>query len=393
MASKPHLRDQFLFGLNYAALFSGAAIVLALFPVWLKGEGFSENEVGLILGAAFWLKVIIGPLFSSLADITGRRKLWLAVLAIGYFFVVLSLHQVTGFWPVALLWALGGAMFTTQIPISDSISVLAVRQRALDYGSARLWGSLSFIVVSLLAGWYVQGGENSLILELLTWCTGLAVLAVLFLPDLRSNRSKGSKASFWEAFRIPEFRTFVWIAASIQASHAALYGFASLHWQAAGLSESQIALLWAEGVVIEVLVFAFGRRLLIKLDIIGLLSLAILGGTLRWFVMGLTTDLVWLIAIQSLHACTYAATHLAVVTFITRRIPDHLGASAQGLYDVMAMGIIFGGAMWISGELYGALQGKTFWVMGAMTVFSGFMLLLNMRKIREGSAAPSRAAD
>ena len=38
----------------------------------------------------------------------------------------------------------------------------------------------------------------------------------------------------------------------LQASHAVLNGFSTLHWRAAGSSESMIGVLWAEGVVAEI---------------------------------------------------------------------------------------------------------------------------------------------
>ena len=381
--------DQFLFGLHYAALFSGVGIVLPHFPNWLTGKGFSEDQVGLVLGGAFLLKVIIGPMFSTFADMSGSRKSWLFLLAGGYFLSVLALHAFDGFWAVLLLWSFGGALATTQIPISDSISVLAVRQRALDYGPARLWGSISFIVVSVVAGWYLEGRDIGEILNLLTIFTGLAVVVVLFLPNLKTAGNGKSSKSLWETFKISDFRTFILIAALVQASHAALYGFATIHWIEAGLSETQIGLLWAEGVIIEVLVFAYGRKLLIKLDIAGLIGLAVIGGLIRWLVMGLTTDLYALALIQMLHACTFAATHLAVVTYISRCIPDRLSASAQGLYDVLAMGIIFAGAMWVSGWLYAEAGGKTFWIMGAMVALAGILLLANLTRIRNSSCAPA----
>ena len=44
--------------------------------------------------------------------------------------------------------------------------------------------------------------------------------------------------------------------ACTQASHGALYAFGSIHWRDLGFSSATIGLLWAVGVVAEILVFA-----------------------------------------------------------------------------------------------------------------------------------------
>ena len=42
------------------------------------------------------------------------------------------------------------------------------------------------------------------------------------------------------------FVIFLIAVGLVQASHAAYYGFATIHWRAAGLSDAVIGALWAE---------------------------------------------------------------------------------------------------------------------------------------------------
>ena len=375
-------RTQYIFGLHYAALFSGVGIVLPHFPRWLEGQGLTAIQLSMILAIGFVGKIIVGPIFSVFADRTGSRKIWLLILCIGYFIAVLSLNWIAGFILIFLIWGIGGSLATTQIPMSDSISVLAVKDRGLDYGLARLWGSMSFIMVSLAAGWYLEGKHLDVIIQLLAICAGFAVVVTFLLPDLRTDKSDKGRLSLLDAFRIEDFRKFLLIAGLIQASHAALYVFASVHWEKAGYGAQEISILWAESVVIEVLVFAFGRKLLMRLGILGLLSLSVAGGIVRWLVMGLTTDYSMLLAIQTLHAFTFATTHLAVVSYIAQHIPNKLSASAQGLYDMLSNGLIFGVAMILAGLIYDEYQGMTFWLMASMVAVSGVMLIMNRHRFR-----------
>ncbi len=387
MKSKLINTPQFIFALQYAALFSGMGIVLPYFPRWLEGQGMTSQQVGLILAAALVGKVIIGPFFSAIADISGLRKKWLIILSGGYFLSVMGLHAATGFWMILAIWSLGGSLSTTQIPLTDSISVLAVKQSGLIYGNARLWGSISFIMVSVSAGWYMDGKAIDTIIVLLSILTGLAFCVTCLLPNLRAISNSKTKVVLWQAYKLPDFKVVLITVALLQASHAALYGFASIHWKAAGLSEFQIGILWAEGVCFEVLIFAFGNRLLNYLDVSGLLLLAVLGGLIRWTVMGTTTDFDYLLVMQLLHALTFATTHLAMVSYITRRVPDHLNASAQGLYDTLAMGILFAFAMWLTGFTFAAFSGKAFWLMAGFSGLSGVLLVMNWGRFRTAGSS------
>ena len=46
-----------------------------------------------------------------------------------------------------------------------------------------------------------------------------------------------------------------------QGAHAAYYGFSALYWEKAGYDTATIGYLWSLGVVAEVVVFMFSRRL------------------------------------------------------------------------------------------------------------------------------------
>jgi hypothetical protein len=63
-------------------------------------------------------------------------------------------------------------------------------------------------------------------------------------------------------------------SALIQGAHAAYYGFAPLFWRSQGFSDSTIGLLIAEGIIAEVALFAWGRRLVERLGPAGLTACA-----------------------------------------------------------------------------------------------------------------------
>jgi PPP family 3-phenylpropionic acid transporter len=86
--------------LFYAGVFFFVGIQLPFWPVWLAGRGLSVSEIGVVLAAALWVKVIVNPLAGLLADRTGRRRgvmILLAATNLAGFLLFVPTH---GLWPL-----------------------------------------------------------------------------------------------------------------------------------------------------------------------------------------------------------------------------------------------------------------------------------------------------
>jgi PPP family 3-phenylpropionic acid transporter len=166
--------------------------------------------------------------------------------------------------------------------------------------------------------------------------------------------------------RLPAFRLLLLLSALIQGSHALYYGFGSIHWAAAGHSATVIGLLWAEGVVAEVALFLWGRRLADRLGPVGLSLLAAGAGALRWAVTAESAALPALAAAQLLHAATFGAQHLAAMRVLMQVVPPPMAATAQTLHASLGVGLASGALMLASGPLYAALGGAAFWAMAGL---------------------------
>jgi PPP family 3-phenylpropionic acid transporter len=162
--------------------------------------------------------------------------------------------------------------------------------------------------------------------------------------------------------------SFVLAAGLIQASHVVYYGFATLHWRAAGHGEAVIGWLWAEGVIAEILLFAWAGAVLRRLPPLQLLALA--GGlsVLRWAATALSTDLAILIPTQALHAASFGAVHLATMHHLREHAPQELQASAQGFYAAIGGALLSGLMAPLGGWLYGQAGGDAFWAMVAIAL-------------------------
>jgi MFS transporter, PPP family, 3-phenylpropionic acid transporter len=345
---------------NYFALFWVFGIYVPFLPAWLEGRGFTGEQIGLILAAAMWGKVIANTVLGARADASGNRKAILVGIAMVVLAGYVAFLALQDRWLVAILCAIVGTVLTSAIPMSDNLTLLAVKRIGIDYGRVRLWASLAFIAASAGGGWFLGGRGAETILYLLIGGAAAMLATTLLLPSIRTPPRVSRKSAMVEVLRLPGFKPFALAASLLLSSHAALYGFATIRWLDAGIAGGTIGLLWAEGVIIEVGVFAFATRLLGRFRISTLFLFVAAVAAIRWTAIGLTTALPVLVAAQALHAVTFAVTHIAAQTYILNRVPETQSASAQGLYDALSMGLFFGLATLLAGWLFEMSGGLAF---------------------------------
>ncbi len=369
----------FRYAAFYGAVFLAVGIYQPFWPVFLKSRGLSAAEIGWIFALTSWIRIATGPAIAQIADRSGRAKATLVVVAALCLAIFTGFYSAQGFWPILLIMLPAAVCFQPMIPLIESQTMAAVQRERLDYGRIRLWGSLSFILGTVGAGSLITDRSPDLVFYLVLGALALTLLAALALPAAQARRPEGTSFNPLKLLRDRRFLLFLGAASLIQASHAVYYGFSALHWQAAGLSEATIGWLWAEGVAVEVLLFAFSGRVMARASPAALLVLAALAGMLRWTVLAASTDLGVLIAVQALHALTFGAAHLGAMHFLARAAPAGLAATAQSLYSALSSGVAMGLAMLLAGALYEAAAGRAFL---AMTVLSaaGLVLALVLRR-------------
>ncbi|SDH66321.1 MFS transporter [Roseospirillum parvum] len=364
--------------LFYAALFSVIGTQLPFWPVWLEWRGLSETEIGVILSSAFWAKVVTNPAVGHLVDRHGRRRATMIALAAGALACFALFSFADGFFLLLGLNVIGWGLFAALMPLAETLTLSTVEAnpgRRVDYGRIRLWGSLSFIAAAAWGGWLLEDHSPALVLWMMLGGLGLCLLIAPTLPDPPSPRRAGPTPPWRHLLGDRRFLAFLGAASLAQAGHTVYYAFGTLHWQAAGLGENLIGVLWAIGVVAEIALFAFGAPVVRRLGPAGLLLAAAGAGVVRWLILAATTDPLILLPAQTLHAASFGCTHLAAMHFIRQAVPGGLTVRAQSLYSSIAMGLVMGLVMLASGHLYQALGGGAFVVSAAIAGAGGMLAL------------------
>jgi len=377
--------------LFYVAVFGTMGVSLPYWPVWLQARGLGPGEIGLLLGLGTLTKLAAEPAIGVATDRLGRRRGPMLVLAAVALFSCALFAVTDGFWAYVPLTALYLTGFTALVPLGDSLTLLHVRSGTIDYGRVRLWGSVAFIATALGAGWAIGRTGEDVVLWLLLGGLAAVVLTVATLPDRRTRPSGPRDGGARPLLTRPAFLVFLLAAAGVQSSHAVYYGFGTIEWRAAGLDETTIGLLWAEGVLAEVIVFALATRLL--RDRASPATLLAIAGALtvfRWLVTGATAALPVLLLVQTLHGASFGLAYLAGMLFLTEAVPERLSATAQTLYSAGVAGLGLGVMMPAGGLLYGALGGAAYFATAGVAAL-GLVAALVLRRLWRRGPLPDLA--
>ncbi len=378
--------------LFYVAFFAVMGIQLPFWPVWLESRGLSAADIGTVMALTTGGRILASPLFAQLADRLGERKRLMIGLALAATAAFLLFGLSDGFWAILGVTLLFTIAWSPLLPLGEILVATKARETGLQYGRVRLWGSLSFIAASSLIGGLLVGRPADAIFGLMAIAVALTAASCFLLPDKRIIRDRADGPRFRDLLRDRVFVLFMVSGALIQASHGVYYAFGSLHWKSVGHSEAVIGGLWAEGVIAEVILFAFGSAVALRLQPPTLILLGGLAGLIRWTVTGTTDALPALIVVQALHAFTFGTVHLGAVNLILQRVPAGGSAMAMSLYSSVTLGLATGITIKIAGTLYEAFGAYAYLGMTVLCAV-GVLFALALRRGWRTTTPPAPAPD
>jgi PPP family 3-phenylpropionic acid transporter len=357
------ISDSARLGLFLSCFFAAGAILTAYLPLWLADRGLDAALIGTILGVASLVRVVTVPAWGWVADRLDRHRASLCAAASAAAICAALLTVAPGTPGIAMSIIVGGVAASALAPLCDAVTLAFAAVGRLDYGRTRAWGSVAYMIATASAGALLGRFGTPIVPWMLTAGYGAAALMTAALPrppqqDIAPRRL--SAAPLGRAFRAALIAT-----ALTQGSHAAYYAFASLHWRAAGISDAVTGMLIAEGIVAEIALFIWGRRLVEWLGPARLTGIAASACLLRWTVMAMTNSVPLLAVTQLLHAGTFACQHLSNM-LVLRTIPAPRAALAQTVLAAIGFSAPTGIMIWVVGQFYASAGGTVFLFMAAL---------------------------
>lgn len=360
--------------LQYVLLFGASGVSLPFAGLWLRAQGLTGAQIGVVLAAPMLARVLTGPVLAVWADGFRLRRTPIALLsaamAVGYG----AAGLVEGYVAWAALWFVGATAAAALIPLTDVLTLRLAARDGFSFSLPRGCGSAAFVAANIGMGALLLRAPVDVVIW---WIAGFAlagmIVALSVLP--REPVSDSAPMASFERFRgmgqllvDPVFMTAIFAVGAVQAAHAFQYGFSALLWSRQGISEAVTGQLWAFGVVVEIALMWMFEPWRRRVGI-GPWSLLIVGSAaavLRWSIMALAPPLWLLWPLQALHALTFAATFLAGVQIVERLAPRDVQTAAQTLSSVLSAGLLIGLATAASGPLYDRFGAGGYWAMAVL---------------------------
>jgi PPP family 3-phenylpropionic acid transporter len=329
--------------LFYFAFYGGVGTFLPYFAPYLRGLGFSGEQIGTVQMIGPLVAVPAAIAWSVAADRLRAPARVLRFATAWAFLVVLFLPAARTPFAVGAVLLATALAERAVIPLVDSVTVeWAAHHPATTYSSIRLFGSVGFAVLTSVVG------------LLLTWrgdrpgdpLVPLAVVACVGAYALAARRLSAAPAPPHP----PRFREMAGLLADWPL--LALLAVFSIHWGATapfhllfglfvrdlGLPASVTGVSMTVGVVAEVAALLAFPRIAGRFSLRAILATSFAVSALRWFLLSRATGAPEVISLQLLHAFTFGLFWGAAMDAMSRAVPSRLRATGQAMFA----GVVFG---------------------------------------------------
>ncbi len=349
---------------------------------YLPSLGFSPGEQAWILNA-FPIAAIVGMFFSNqYADRRFAAEKFMAFSHLVGGLAIMSLAWVHSFWPFFLLMLVHCLLYVPTISISNSIAFANMKDPQKEFGPVRMGGTIGWILAAwpftfILVDWeavrlanpqgfvawlgtVLSSGLTGEALQAGTrWTYIVAGIASLLLaaysltlphtPPRKAGEGATEKLAWLEAIKLLKhpFVLVLWVVTLVDSfvhnsyfSWTGVFLGTSVDAGGVGIPGNWIMPVMSVGQVAEILTMAVLGAVLKRFGWRTTMIFGILGHAARFAVYAFFPQHPTLIIlVQVLHGICYAFFFATVYVFVDAYFPKDARASAQGLFNVMILGI------------------------------------------------------
>jgi len=354
----------------YFFYFASLGVLIPYWSLYLKSLGLNSLTIGSLVAILPATKLIAPYIWGWLADHTRRSMLIIrvaSVLALLTFLLVFISEQL---WWLIMAMLLFSFFWNAILPQFEAMTLNHLGNDTHRYSMIRLWGSLGFIIVVVLMGDLLQRYDAGII-PLVVLFTFVVIAVTSFIVPEKLNTPHAEHSAIWHVIKQPKVMAFLVVCFLMLCSHGPYYTFYTIYLQEQGYSPQMIGVLWAVGVLAEVIIFLLMHRLLPIFGVRKLLVLTLLLTTLRWLIIGFfVDDLSMLFFAQLIHAFSFGVFHAVGISLVH----EHFTGSHQGRGQALYASVSFGAGVAVGSLISGLLWDQ--WGASALFVFAACCTLL-----------------
>jgi nucleoside transporter len=261
------------------------------------------------------------------------------------------------FWPFFLGMLVHTVMYMPTLSITNSICFHHIKD-AKEFGRVRLWGTIGWIAVSWPFVFLLKDAQGPALESALTsifWVAGISsfVLAAysLTLPHTPPAGGATEKNAPMEAIKflaIPAILVLFLVTFLDSLVHACYFQWTGPCLAHIGVPDNWIMPAMSIGQIAEIGTMAVLGFFISKLGWRKIMAVGIMAHALRFFVYSIGEPTWLVIASNVVHGMCYAFFFGTVYIFVDEYFPKDARASAQGLFNLLILGLgpFFGNLLW-----------------------------------------------
>jgi nucleoside transporter len=320
--------------------------------------GFSGAEIGWIFAtpAIASLVALFGG--GQAADRLMPAEKLLAICHAAGGAAMFALAWQREFWPFFALMLLHQLAYIPTLSLTNAIAFGHVSDAQRDFGRIRMWGTIGWIAASwpfvfILSG--KTGAELNRALGSIFLVAGLVsyVLAAfaMTLPPTAPRRDAQAGNAPLTAIRllsVPAFAVLFVVTFMDALVHQCYFQWTSPFLERAGLAPNWIMPAMSIGQIAEIATMGVLGLVLARLGWRRTMAVGIAAHAVRFFVYAIGEPLWLMVAINVVHGMCYAFFFAAVYIFVDEHFPKDARASAQGLFNLLILGLgpFAGSVLW-----------------------------------------------
>jgi PPP family 3-phenylpropionic acid transporter len=336
----------------YFFYFASLGVLIPYWSLYLKSLGYNSLAIGGLVAILPATKLIAPYIWGWLADHT-RRSMFIirlaSVLALLSFSLVFVSQQLGWLIFVMLLFSF---FWNAILPQFEAMTLNHLGNDTHRYSMIRLWGSLGFIVIAVLIGDLLQSYQADIIPLVVLFTFAVISFSSFIVPE-KLNTPHAEHSPIWHVIKQPQVLAFLLVCFLMLCSHGPYYTFYTIYLQELGYSSHMIGVLWAVGVLAEVIIFLLMHRLLPVFGARKLLIFTLLLTTVRWLIIGFfADDLSMLFIAQLIHAFSFGVFHSVGISMVHYYFTGSHQGRGQALYSSVSFGAGVAVGSLVSGLLW-----------------------------------------
>lgn len=403
------------------------SIISSFLPVYLISRGFSGTQIATIMALDSIIAILgISIFWGYISDRSQKPAFVLMILAMGTALSFIPILLGGSAYYLVFLGYLIFGFFSCPIGgIADSLAVVTAREKGIDFGKIRVWGSVGWLSSTLIVGFLLAARGTNMEMKNLNEAVGVAKamfagkginwndpivimlviggFALTFLSAMgfrnkkKDETKKEERPDFSDLKLILKnnyFLVFLIVVLLHMLCLKSFYFLFGIHVKNLEMSPTILSIAFSVGTLAEIIAFSvFGWfRKYLRLEF--LIAIAAGVSMVRWVLLANTDTVGMLILNQVLHAATSGIFIAAAVSFVANAAePKLLVTYQQVYYYAMFIGNLIG--TYASGIIYEAFNKSAipvFYVLSAVEFLAMILILIALQKSKKKEALKERSS-